>query len=125
MMFHLTNSMFKAAVPNVNQVMQQNPELMRNMVAAVERTNNNQQQQTQGGPNARREMRGPGMDFGSLMNMMGPGMPQATRSGGGGDTESVSDIVSIDAGDPDTREVSMGSDKKKRGRKSSKKEVSL
>jgi len=122
MMFHLTNSMFKAAVPNVNQVMQQNPELMRNMVAAVERTNNNQQQAQ--GPNARREMRGPGMDFGSLMNMMGPGMPQATRTGGGGDTESVSDIVSIDAGDADTREVSIG-DKKKRGRKSSKKEVSL
>jgi hypothetical protein len=123
MMFHLTNSMFKAAVPNVNQVMQQNPELMRNMVAAVERTNNNQQQQARG-PNAPREMRGPGMDFGSLMNMMGPGMPQATRTGGGGDTESISDIVSVDAGDPDTREVSMG-DKKKRGRKSSKKEVSL
>ena len=122
MMFHLTNSMFKAAVPNVSQVMKQNPDLMRNMVAAVDRTNANQAQQM--GPNGRPEMRGPGMDFGSLMNMMGPGMPQATRTGGGGgDTESVSDIVSIDAGDPDTREVSMGP-AKKRGRKT-KKEVSL
>jgi len=116
MMFHLSNSMFKAAVPNVTQVMQQNPDLMRNMVDAVQKTNQS---------NGRPEMRGPGMDFGSLMNMMGPGMPQATRTA---DVESVSDIVSIDAGDPDTREVSMGaSEKKKRGggRKSTKKEVSL
>lgn len=115
MMFHLTNSMFKAAVPNVSQVMKQNPDLMRNMTDAVART----QQQTQGGP---REMRGPGMDFGSLMNMMGPALPQATRTGGA-DAESVSDIVSIDAGDPDVREVSVP---KKRGPKGSKKkEVSL
>ena len=121
MMFHLTNSMFKAAVPNVSQVMKQNPDLMRNMVSAVERTNANQAM----GSNGRPEMRGPGMDFGSLMNMMGPGMPQATRTGGGGgDNDSVSDIVSVDAGDPDTREVSVGSGKKKGGRKA-KKEVSL
>lgn len=119
MMFHLSNSMFKAAVPNVTQVMQQNPDLMRNMVDAVQKTNQ---------ANGRPEMRGPGMDFGSLMNMMGPGMPQATRPGPGADTESVSDIVSMDAGDTDTREVSIGgTDKKKRGggRKPSKKEVSL
>ena len=29
MMFHLTNSMFKAAVPNVGDVLKQNPELVR------------------------------------------------------------------------------------------------
>ena len=118
MMFHLTNSMFKAAVPNVTQVMQQNPDLMRNMVSAVERS-----QAAQPSAGGRRDMRGPGMDFGSLMNMMGPAMPQATRTGGG-DTESVSDIVSIDAGDPDTREVSMGDTSGKKKRKG-KKEVSL
>jgi hypothetical protein len=115
MMFHLTNSMFKAAVPNVTQVMQQNPDLMRNMVSAVERTQ--QQQPAQAG--GRRDMRGPGMDFGSLMNMMGPGMPQPSRTA---DVESVSDIVSVDAGDPDTRDVKLPSPKK--GRKG-KKEVSL
>ena len=71
----------------------------------------------------RREMRGPGMDFGSLMGMMGPPPPQMTRPPR--DDESVSDIVSVDAGDPDTREVSLGSEKKKRGPKSKKKEVSL
>ena len=122
MMFHLTNSMFKAAVPNVTQVMQQNPDLMRNMVSAVERTQANNGAQATGG---RRDMRGPGMDFGSLMNMMGPAMPQATRAGGGGDAESVSDIVSVDAGDPDTREVSLGETKKRRGKGKGKKEVSL
>lgn len=129
MMFHLTNSMFKAAVPNVTQVMKQNPDLMRNMVDAVQRS--------QGGgfgspvdtapPNGgRRDMRGPGMDFGSLMNMMGPPPAQMTRPGRSAETESVSDIVSVDEGDTDTREVQIGSDgKKKKGGRKSKKEVSL
>jgi hypothetical protein len=116
MMFHLTNSMFKAAVPNVNQVMKQNPDLMRNMVDAVQRSAPPQTPQP-GGP---REMRGPGMDFGSLMSMMGPPPPQMTRPGRE-EVESVSDIVSIDGGDPDTREVQM---KKTKGRKN-KKEVTL
>ena len=129
MMFHLTNSMFKAAVPNVSQVMKQNPDLMRNMVDAVQRSQPNQgfgspvegagQPPQQG---LRRDMRGPGMDFGSLMGMMGPPPPMQTRPGGG-DDESVSDIVSVDMGDPDTREVTVGS--KKRGPKPKKKEVQL
>jgi hypothetical protein len=124
MMFHLTNSMFKAAVPNVTQVMQQNPGLMQNMMDAVQRS------QPGAGPGAgqppgqglRHEMRGPGMDFGSLMNMMGPPQPQMTRPGRTEDLDSVSDIVSIDAGDGDTREVQVG---KARGRKSKKREVTL
>lgn len=117
MMFHLTNSMFKAAVPNVTQVMKQNPDLMRNMVDAVQRTNPGAPPQSQDG---RREMRGPGMDFGSLMSMMGPPPPQMTRPGRE-ETESISDIVSIDGGDPDMREVQV---KKTKGRKG-KKEVML
>ena len=124
MMFHLTNSMFKAAVPNVSQVMKQNPGLMQNMVDAVQRS------QGQGAPppsDGRRDMRGPGMDFGSLMNMMGPPQAQMTRPGRSAETESVSDIVSIDEGDHDAREVRMTPDgKKKRGPKGKgKKEVSL
>ena len=128
MMFHLTNSMFKAAVPNVTQVMKQNPGLMQNMVDAVQRSQ-------QGGqipvtsfpspPSGPREMRGPGMDFGSLMNMMGPPPSMMTRPPRAPETDSVSDIVSIDEGDPDTREVQMGQEKKKRGPKKGKKEVSL
>jgi hypothetical protein len=134
MMFHLTNSMFKAAVPNMGQVMKQNPDLMRNMMDAVQRTNQGAFEQG-AGPGAaeppsgglRREMRGPGMDFGSLMNMMGPGMPQNTRPMVR-DDESVSDIVSVDAGDGDLREVKVTEGKKGRGRgrsKAPKKEVSI
>ena len=122
MMFHLTNSMFKAAVPNVTQVMKQNPGLMQNMVDAVSRA------QPSAGPageppagGLRREMRGPGMDFGSLMNMMGPPQPQMTRPSRPQEDDDVSDIVSVDAGDPDTREVSV---KKGKGRPK-KREVSL
>jgi hypothetical protein len=63
------------------------------------------------------------MDFGSLMSMLGPPPPQMARQRDV-DVESVSDIVSIDAGDPDTREVNVG-DGKKKARKSKKKEVVL
>jgi len=132
MMFHLTNSMFKAAVPNMGQVMKQNPELMRNMMDAVQRTNGGAFEQGAGPsagepptPGLRREMRGPGMDFGGLMNMMGPGMPQNTRPVVR-DDESISDIVSIDAGD-DTKEVRVTGGNKKggKGRKPKKNEVSI
>ena len=134
MMFHLTNSMFKAAVPNVSQVMKQNPGLMQNMVDAVQRSTNGPGAgfgspiEGAGQPPAqglRREMRGPGMDFGALMGMMGPPPAQMTRPGRPDDEESVSDIVSVDAGDPDTREVRMDDSTKKRGRKTKKKEVTL
>jgi len=129
MMFHLTNSMFKAAVPNVTQVMKQNPGLMQNMVDAVSRA----QPGGGAGPAAgeppagglRREMRGPGMDFGSLMGMMGPPQPQMTRPPRPQEDDDVSDIVSIDAGDPDTKDVNVkGTGGKGRGRPK-KKEVSL
>ena len=132
MMFHLTNSMFKAAVPNVSQVMKQNPGLMQNMVDAVQRTQQGQgpgpQMQASSfpsPPSGPREMRGPGMDFGSLMNMMGPPQAMMTRPPRAQETDSVSDIVSIDEGDPDTREVQVGGGTKKRGPKKGKKEVSL
>ena len=130
MMFHLTNSMFKAAVPNVSQVMKQNPELMRNMVDAVQRSapggfgspvEGAGQPPSQG---LRRDMRGPGLDIGSLMGMMGPPQPVMTRPGVARDDDSVSDIVSVDAGDPDTREVNVSSTGT-RGRKSKKKEVQI
>jgi hypothetical protein len=121
MMFHLTNSMFKAAVPNVTQVMKQNPELMRNMVDAVQRSQGAgpaSNEPPAGG--LRREMRGPGMDFGSLMGMMGP--PPAQMSRPPREEDDVSDIVSIDAGDTDIRDVTV---KGKGKGKSKKKEVSL
>ena len=42
MMFHLTNSMFKSVMPNVNDVMKQNPGLVGNMMSAVQNTMTNQ-----------------------------------------------------------------------------------
>ena len=122
MMFHLTNSMFKAAVPNINNVMKQNPDLVRNMMDAVQRSQTGPEMP----PQASREMRGPGMDFGSLMNMMGPGMPQSTRPIIRED-DSVSDIVSVDEQE-DTREVKVTEGKKAgrgRPRNSTKKVVSI
>lgn len=125
MMFHLTNSMFKSAMPSMSQVVKQNPELVQNMMSAVQRTQNSQMQ----GPpeqGLRREMQGPGIDFGSLMNMMGP-PPAMNRPVGPRDDESVSDIVSIDLGS-DTKEVTVPTGPKKRGGrkpKATKKEISL
>jgi len=71
-------------------------------------------------PGLRREMRGPGMDFGSLMNMMGP-PPGISSRPPRPDDDDVSDIVSVDAGG-DSREVNV---KSSRGRKTKKKEVSI
>jgi hypothetical protein len=117
MMFHLTNSMFKQAV-NVSQVMSQNPNLQRDMMEAVQRA---QQPISTGGPprpGLRGEMRGPGVDFSSLMGMMGP-PPSAPPP----QVDELSDVVS-DVGDGEVREVSMKPPSKK-GRKSTKKEISI
>ena len=129
MMFHLTNSMFKAAMPSMSQVVNQNPELVKNMMDAVQRTQN-QQNQGPPQPGLRRDMQGPGMDISALMGMMGPPPPQirpvAPREREP-DIESVSDIVSID--DPSVRDVTLPAGAKpKRGRKpkaAGKKEVSI
>lgn len=108
LMFHLTKSMFKAAVPNMSEVMKQNPGLAQNMVDAVNRT----QQAPPTGGDGRRDMRGPGMDFGSLMGMMGPPPGIQTRPGRAASPDTTSDIVSVDQGD-DSREVNLESGKKR------------
>lgn len=119
MMFHLTNSMFKAAIPNVNDVMKQNPELMKNMVEAVK----NAQAQNQATTNGPREMKGPGFDIGSLIGgFVPPAMPQNTREPAA-QQDDVSDIVSViesDAGG--TKDVRISTKKKQ---KREKKELTL
>jgi hypothetical protein len=120
LMFHLTKSMFKAAVPNMSEVMKQNPGLAQNMVDAVNRT---QQAQPTGG-DGRRDMKGPGMDFGSLMGMMGPPPAMQTRPGRAASPDTTSDIVSVDQGD-DSREVNLENGTKKRGKSSKKKIVNI
>ena len=148
MMFHLTNSMFKSVMPNVNDVMRQNPGLMQNMMGAVQNTMQNPggapappMDMNAGGPQqgGRREMKGPGIDLSAMMgNMMMPQPPQAenTYTGDIGDSNMVpeddelSDIVSIistsDVGDLKSVNISGGA-KKRRGRKkkSDKNEISI
>jgi len=133
MMFHLTNSMFKAAMPDMGKVMKQNPDLIKNMMDAVQRTQASQgggplppmgAQARGDGTSARREMQGPAMppiDMSSIFGMMGPPMPANTREPARRDEDEVSDIVSVDMGS-ETRDVNVRSSKKKTQKK---KEVSL
>jgi hypothetical protein len=121
MMFHLTNSMFKSAMPDMNQVLKQNPDLVKNMVDAVQRTQN-QAPPPLSQSGGRHEMRGPGLDLSSLMGgIIGPPPPVGTREPGprDHDEDAMSDIVSVDLGS-DTKDVSV-----KKTRKSKKKEVVL
>jgi hypothetical protein len=125
MMFHLTNSMFKSAMPDMNKVLKQNPELVKNMVDAVQRT----QTATAAAPassSGRHEMRGPGLDLSTMMGgIIGPPPPVGTREPAPKppqDADEISDIVSIDLGS-DTRDVTVEGGKKQTRKK--KKEVTL
>ena len=79
MMFHFTKTMFKAAMPSMQDVVKQNPDLVRNMVSAVantaqQRNNPEPQQGPPQTPGGRREMRGPDMDMSSLFSSLMPQM---------------------------------------------------
>jgi hypothetical protein len=143
MMFHLTNSMFKAAVPNMNDVLKQNPELVQNMMNAVKNTQAQQgqredtsarpvQRPERTGTSARREMQGPGLDISSLMGgIMMPPMPINTSTREAimepvielTEDENMSDIVSVSGGD-DLKEVRVKAARGGGGKKK-KVEVSL
>lgn len=137
MMFHLTNSMFKAAVPNINEVMKQNPELMKNMVSAVQNTQKPSKRsdptQRPVSMDGRREMQGPGLDISSLMGgiMMPPPPPMNTKS-----LEPIverqeevdldddmSDIISV-SGESETKEIKVSAPKR-RGGGNKKKQISM
>ena len=133
MMFHLTNSMFKSVMPNMNDVIKQNPELVQNMMSAVQNTVPKSQQQTSEtvDANGRREMQGPGLDISSLMgNIMMPPQPSMSTTSippimETDDIEDdVSDIAEADVensknekddGDGEVREVKVTQTKSKRG----------
>jgi hypothetical protein len=154
MMFHLTHSMFKAAMPNLNDVMKQNPDLVKNMMSAVKNTQQrqpgNREDPTQrpmaspamrgggDGTSSRREMQGPGLDISSLMGgiMMPPPPPMNTKPQSldtvpeivaEGDDDDISDIVSIsgESFGGDTKEVKVSAAKKRGGRKKKTNEVSI
>ena len=138
MMFHLTNSMFKSVMPNVNDVMKQNPDLMQNMMSAVQSTMANQGGGGAPSGDGRHEMKGPGLDISSLMGgiMMPPAPPMNTMSQQQQrppveeDDDDISDIVSDRGGgeeddDGDIKEVKMPPAKAKRGGRKKKVEINL
>jgi len=136
MMFHLTSSMMKAALPNMNDVLKQNPDLMKNMVQAVQSTAQQRNDQTPS-DEGQYEMQGPGLDISKLMGgiMMPPPPPMNTspmvttrQPEPTFDDDDVSDIVSIsgDSTGGEVKEVSVSTTTKpKRTRRKKKTEINL
>ena len=136
MMFHLTNSMFKSVMPNMNDVIKQNPDLVKNMMSAVQNTT----RKTDGpateapvGGTGEYQMQGPGIDISSMMGgiMMPPAPPMNTMAiptGGDDDDDDISDIMSIsgESTGGEVKEVKVSAAKTKRTRqKKTKKEINL
>ena len=136
MMFHFTKTMFQAAMPSMNDVVKQNPDLVRNMVNAVAKTAQAASGDERGTPppvtpGGRREMQGPDIDmstlFSSLMPMMGAPPPQPVDQGTprltqideyNDDIESlISSVESVHGEDEDIKNVSVDDKKKKKRRK--------
>lgn len=138
MMFHLTNSMFKSVMPNMNDVIKQNPDLVKNMMSAVQNTT----RQTDGpateapvGGTGDYQMQGPGIDISSLMGgiMMPPAPPMNTTAISATDKQvedddDISDIISIsgDSTGGEVKEVNVVATKTRRTRgRKAKKEINL
>lgn len=137
MMFHLTNSMFKSVMPNMNDVLKQNPDLVKNMMSAVQNTTRSPSGPADAAPvggTGQYEMQGPGIDISSLMGsvMMPPPPPMNTTAKSPvneqyDDDDDVSDIVSIsgESTGGEVKEVNIDASKSKRGRKKKKTEINL
>ena len=138
MMFHLTNSMFKTALPNMNDVLKQNPDLVRNMMSAVQNTTRAPSGSADAAPvggTGQYEMQGPGIDISSLMGgMMMPPPPMNTSTPRTTfeappveDDDDVSDIVSIsgESTGGEVKEVNVESSKPKKTRRKKKTEINL
>ena len=132
-MFHLTNSMFKSALPNMNDVLKQNPDLVKNMMSAVQNTTRAPSGSADSAPvggTGNYEMQGPGLDISSLMGgvMMPPPPPMnTTRVQNEDEDDDVSDIISIsgESTGGEVKEVSVGASKPKRTRRKKKTEINL
>ena len=141
MMFHLTNSMFKSVMPNMNDVIKQNPGLVQNMMSAVQNTVPKSQQGSEPSSDGKHEMQGPGFDISSLMGniMMPPTPPMNTTSIPAqepvvlddDEDDDISDIAEaptpgeVEGGDGELREVKVTQTKGKRGRKKKSVEINL
>lgn len=76
--FHLTSSFFKSSMPAVNNMMQNNPDIMKNIAAAMGKSSAPQNSNSVPG-----EMSGPSLDLSSLIggnafNKVGPPPPENT-----------------------------------------------
>jgi|UniRef100_A0A6C0JGT1 hypothetical protein len=135
MMFHLTNSMFKSALPNMNDVLKQNPDLVKNMMSAVQNTTRAPSGPGDAAPvggTGQYEMQGPGIDISSLMGGISmPPPPPMNTSMAKADSvdmdDDVSDIISIsgDSTGGEVKEVAVGGAKPKRVRRKKKTEINL
>jgi len=138
MMFHLTNSMFKSVMPNMNDVIKQNPDLVKNMMSAVQNTTRNTSGPATDAPvggTGEYQMQGPGIDISSLMGgiMMPPVPPMNTTPVNNIDVDvdgddDISDIISIsgESTGGEVKEVKVTAAKTRRTRqKKSKKEINL
>ena len=96
-MFHLTNTMFKSSLPGMEDVMRQNPDLMKQFASAAANTmsNNAREQAPQG-----MGMGGGGFNLGGLGNLMG----DILGGGGGGDEMSGSSRPEM-RGPPDVSDL--------------------
>jgi len=99
-MFHLTNTMFKSSLPGMEDVMRQNPDLMKQFTSAAANTMSNNSP----GPSS---SGGGGFDLGGLMGSLGGGGGgggggglggfgnlMGDLFGGGGDNNTMSDATS-------------------------------
>ena len=141
MMFHLSNSMFKSVMPNVNDVMRQNPDLMQSMMNAVQNTTGADPRgppSPRQEPGERREMRGPGIDLSSLMGSMSMPQPPQSENTFRGDVrpppaplpeDDMSDIVSVVSDHDNVKDINVTGKKRRTRRKKSddrdKNEVSI
>jgi hypothetical protein len=138
MMFHLTNSMFKSVMPNMNDVMKQNPDLVKNMMAAVQNTTRAPEGPATDAPvggSGEYQMQGPGIDISSLMGgiMMPPAPPMNTTKIAPpepqDEEDDISDIISIsgDSTGGEVKEVNVAATKGKRTtrQRKTKKEINL
>ena len=91
-MFHLTNTMFKSSLPGMEDVMRQNPDLMKQFAAATANTmgNNMREQEAQRGGGG--GLSGLGGLMGGLMGGGGGGLG-GLMGGGGGDGGGIGGLM--------------------------------
>ena len=141
MMFHLTNSMFKSVMPNMNDVIKQNPDLVKSMMSAVQNTTRaptgTPAADAPVGGTGQYEMKGPGIDISSLMGGISMPPPPPMSSSAipavsqeppvmDDDDDDISDIISV-AGEStggEVKEVKVDA-KKTRTRRKKKTEINL